>query len=327
MWIELHDTLLDHRKMKRLSRSVTRQPVTVRGHLVTLWMNVLRHAPDGNLVDWTPSDIEDYAEWDGAPGELVEALVVCEFLDRKNGVISVHDWSEFATHIKAAQRKRNERERKKREADLAIAESQDVTGRHVTSQDGDRNSGRVTLNRTEPNRTEPEPARGGDVISTGAGLGNELRKHDVRLAIGAESAFGKYLPCTPAQVAEAVRVTVERTGEPKAAYALTVLDGLRRKPPDDGAPQKLKDPAEQQRLDETRDRRKARGKLGKDRIGLPATLLTAWDRKLDEIDPTQTELEQACDAVRKRSDSNNFQPYDWPEIIEELQQMRQAGAA
>ncbi len=229
MWIELHDTLLDHRKVKRLSRAVTRQAVTVRGHLVTLWLNVLRHAPDGNLIDWEPSDIEDYAEWDGPPGAFVDALIACGFLVHgKDEAIAVNDWTEYATHLKAAERKRKERERKRFEAEDTVPESHDVTGRHVTSQDSDRNSGPVTLTRpdqtrtdqTRPDQTKPNTPPLADASSPAAPPGGAL------VPVG-DRPIGKPVPPHHADIAAAYAHWREQ--HPRAPESIkTTGDGFKK---------------------------------------------------------------------------------------------------
>lgn len=159
----------------------------------------------------------------------------------------IHDWEQYrskdeAKSIAGRQGGVNsgKSRRSKREADTKQEPSKDEAKTKQT-----RTPDPVSVTRYPL----PDPVSSEGIISTGAALGNELRKHDVRLVLGAEASFGKYLPCTPAQVAEAVRVTVERTGKPKAAYALTVLDGLRLKPPDAPAQHQPK-PRENPRADE-----------------------------------------------------------------------------
>jgi hypothetical protein len=156
MWLELHDALIDHVKIKRLSRAVTRPTVTVRGHLVTLWLNVLRHAPDGNLVDWTTDDIADYAEWDGDAATFVQALVDCRLLDKADdGHLEAHDWREYAGQLKVAERKRKERETKKVRPVTVTDESRDVT-RQSRDTSGHGRDATVNVALTGQDRTRPD---------------------------------------------------------------------------------------------------------------------------------------------------------------------------
>lgn len=136
MYIELHDTFVDHRKVRRMSKDVSLPPVHVRGHLVTLWLNVLRHATDGNLSDWTPDDIAAYADWDGDAQAFVDALVRCEWLVERSNHLEVNDWREYAEHLKSADRKATDRERKKaeRESEKKLKEASASAGRPEMSE-------------------------------------------------------------------------------------------------------------------------------------------------------------------------------------------------
>ncbi len=140
MWIELHDSSRDHPKVVKLARRLGIPKVHAFGHLCSLWVWTLRMAPDGDLSSFDVDDIEIGAEWEGEQGALVGAMVETGLidLDSSSGGLGIHDWVEFASHLKAAKRKRDERERKrlKRLEDDKV--SRDVTGQG-------RNSGPVTL--------------------------------------------------------------------------------------------------------------------------------------------------------------------------------------
>jgi hypothetical protein len=118
LWIEVHDTLLDHRKLRRLERLTGVPCVYLRGHLVTLWLSVLRHRPDGILTDWEPEDFDFYANWQvsqghfGTRGTLRDSLIKSGFVDCYNNVDEIADWAQYSGTLKLAQRRQQERERK-----------------------------------------------------------------------------------------------------------------------------------------------------------------------------------------------------------------------
>jgi hypothetical protein len=116
---------------------------------------------------------------------------------------------------------------------------------------------------------------------------------------------------------------VERTGEPKAAYALSVLDGLRRKPPEAGQPKQAPtDPA----IAERYSRRKDWLAIGK-RHSIPSTLLREQEDQLAALAPSPEELEQACAAADEASTDRCAM---WGDVIALLRSettLRAVGAA
>jgi hypothetical protein len=114
MWLELHDSVRDHPKLIKSSRDLGIPKVYLLGHLSSLWTWTLRMAPDGNLSSFSEEDIEIGAEWEGPPGKLIDVLVKRGWIDQIDGGFEVHDWREYARHLKAAEWKRQERERKER---------------------------------------------------------------------------------------------------------------------------------------------------------------------------------------------------------------------
>ena len=114
MWLKIHDTLLDHRKLRRTCRLLKINEVSLRGHLVTLWLNVLRHSPDGDLEDWTEEDIAHYAEWEDAPGIFVSSLIETAWIDIVDDRAVIHDWDEHSEKLHAARVRKQNRERQKK---------------------------------------------------------------------------------------------------------------------------------------------------------------------------------------------------------------------
>ena len=84
-------TLPSHPKTKKL---IKRRGAEGAWALVCLILWTAANRSDGDLVGMTDEDIELAANWAGAEGELVLALVEVGFLDGQTGAYSVHDWAE-----------------------------------------------------------------------------------------------------------------------------------------------------------------------------------------------------------------------------------------
>jgi hypothetical protein len=229
MWIELHDSLLNHRKISRLAKELYVTKAHARGYIVTLWLNVLVLAPDGELEDWTEDDIAECAEWEqndiysaaGIPTDaarLTAALVKCGFLYKENGVYCVHDWMEYAAHLKVAEKRRKARDRKRKSREKAVGHC-DVTPM----------SHEVTPDQTRPDRPDrPDQTRTDqdhDTISTIPDLINEAIEHQWRdPTIHEQNKLLTLLPLKADRVRDAISLTEEKATRPGWAYAITILE-------------------------------------------------------------------------------------------------------
>ena len=183
-WIESHETLRAHPKLKKLARILKIHPAQAIGHLHCLWWWSMNYAPDGNLTNFDPEDIADGAAWDGSPQELIDALVSCGvngagFLERVNGQLLIHDWDRYIGKLLESRqsdrdRKRQSRSKTGQDAEaprngqgMSIGCPPDVPSasdgcpadvpRTSAGQDAEapRDGGRTVPNRTVPNRTVP----------------------------------------------------------------------------------------------------------------------------------------------------------------------------
>lgn len=110
-WIELHQTLPTHRKIKKLKRILKIKTPQAVGHVVMLWLWSIDNAPDGDL---SPADIEDIAEaaeWTGSAEKFTSALKEAGFVDDD---MHLHDWGEYAGRLmdQREERRKKERDRK-----------------------------------------------------------------------------------------------------------------------------------------------------------------------------------------------------------------------
>lgn len=149
-WLELHQSIRDHRKVVIAADALSIPEPHLVGHIAYLWLWALDNAPDGLL----PSDrvVARAAWWTGDPSEFVGALVEANLLDRCDDDLSIHNWDEYAG--KLIDRRESNRERQARHRDKNRSSNPrngDIT---VTSQS---RNGATEHNRTQQNTTEPVP--------------------------------------------------------------------------------------------------------------------------------------------------------------------------
>lgn len=100
MWIETHQSLADHPKLKRLARKLNTNKQEAMGYLIMLWLWAMDYAPEGRLIPpYTPEDIADATEYNGDAQGLVDALVYAGFLDSSNETIIIHDWYDYVGRL------------------------------------------------------------------------------------------------------------------------------------------------------------------------------------------------------------------------------------
>lgn len=102
MWVESHQSLRNHPKVKKAARIAGINEFEMIGRLHCLWWWALDYAPDGNLTNYSDDDIEAAVDWQGQPGLFARALIDCGF-NGHGGLINVtqdsreiHDWFDYA---------------------------------------------------------------------------------------------------------------------------------------------------------------------------------------------------------------------------------------
>lgn len=98
-WIESHQTLKDHPKTHDLVARLGISRAEAIGHLHLLWWWCISYATDGILTGFNDAQIARAGEWTGDAKAFVEALVSAGFLDRGDGVLTVHDWLDFCGNV------------------------------------------------------------------------------------------------------------------------------------------------------------------------------------------------------------------------------------
>ncbi len=111
-WLESHQTLANHPKLRRFMRALGVGKAAAIGHLHLLWYWALDYAgADGDITEYDAEEIAAAAEWDGDEKKLWEALRASGFIDVDPSTHSafLHNWDDYAGKLQ--QRKQANRER------------------------------------------------------------------------------------------------------------------------------------------------------------------------------------------------------------------------
>jgi len=125
-WIELHQSLVTHRKIMKLKRLLNiRTPMAI-GYLCMIWLWSLDNAPDGDLSTLTPREIASLCDYRGKdPKALISALIEAGFL---NSDLSIHDWFDYTGKLITSRNLKRKRDRdyynkKKNELEIPLSDS------------------------------------------------------------------------------------------------------------------------------------------------------------------------------------------------------------
>jgi len=152
-WLEVHQTLKDHRKTLAAADDLEVEPVHMMGMLVSFWLWALDNAPDGTLAGITPKTIARAAQWKGDADRFVEALTASGWLEITGNGLEIHDWYEYAGKLIDRRKADAERARKKRAAASASPSVGTTSAGHP--QDVGRTSASTVQYSTLPNSTVP----------------------------------------------------------------------------------------------------------------------------------------------------------------------------
>ena len=148
-WLELHQSVRDHRKVVYLAELLDMPEPHVVGHLAYLWLWALDNAPDG-VLDCSSRTIARAAWWQGDVSTFVSCLCAAELLEQVDDCLRIHDWESYAGKLIDRRERNAERMREARAAQQSMPDTERAT--HVQG----TNDARVKLQySTEPNSTEP----------------------------------------------------------------------------------------------------------------------------------------------------------------------------
>lgn len=111
-WIELHQSLPQHRKLLALRDALgVRTPAAI-GHMCLLWLWALDNAPDGDLSALPAKQLAEICQFNVRRADaLAAALRTSGFVDFDG---QLHDWSDYTGRLidqRAANRERQRRRR------------------------------------------------------------------------------------------------------------------------------------------------------------------------------------------------------------------------
>ena len=168
-WVEVHQSLREHRKLYSCADDLDIEPVLLLGMLVSLWLWALDNTPDGGLDNISNRTIARATRWpEKKADQLMTALINNGWIDRtESGGLALHDWSEYGG--KLTERRATDRARKQRKNAEGRKNSGGIPAEEDRSGNGNPPLHYTTLqNTTEQNTTEhqtpvsPDGATGGD---------------------------------------------------------------------------------------------------------------------------------------------------------------------
>ena len=127
-WISVHDTVFGP-KLRDLYKALNSNVPEAVGILVVLWHWGRENADkDGNILNADEEDISRflYGQCIGCKldfDKVVEALIETGWIDRRNGQLSLHDWSVWQDQWYKAKEKREADTKRKREARQRTSEN------------------------------------------------------------------------------------------------------------------------------------------------------------------------------------------------------------
>lgn len=153
-WIQVHQTLKDHRKVYAVADALDVDPAYALGLIVSFWLWALDNAPSGSLEGISNRMIARAAQWAGSADEFVEALKSADLLDETdNETLELHDWQEYTGSLIEKREAEKNRSRKRRaEAKKTASEVDQMTAGQTTGEpqsDHQKTDGRVEYSRVE----------------------------------------------------------------------------------------------------------------------------------------------------------------------------------
>lgn len=171
-WLQVHQTLKDHRKLFDAADELEITPPHMMGLLVSFWLWALDNAPSGSLDGITPRMIARAAQWEGPAEKLAGALIRAGWIDEgDDGKLEIHDWYEYAGKLIDQRQAEKERSARRRAAAAAPAgeppdDRQPTAGRPKDGQKKTGGKSRVDQSK-EQKESDPPPTPS----SEGSGAG------------------------------------------------------------------------------------------------------------------------------------------------------------
>ena len=191
-WMKLYFDVFDHPKTRHISRLLEIPSVHAAGHLLSLWAECSRYAPDGSLAQLDPEEIESMARWNGEAGAFVAAALEVGFFDDDTG-LSLHDWQDYTGRLvtdRSAERARSARRRTEDRARRADGEPS-TSGRPPV---GQRSASGREDKKSEEDKGQELPS---EIPKIGISLSSTAGAVDVRDSNWFEFGFDEFYGAYP----------------------------------------------------------------------------------------------------------------------------------
>lgn len=134
-WIQVHQTIKDHRKTYDASDALEVEPAHMLGLLVSFWLWALDNAPTGSLQGISNRTIARAAGWpENNADKLVEALEAAGWLDSTpEGDLQIHDWYDYAGKLIDQREAEKQRSRRRRAASSQATDGRPTDDRKKTA--------------------------------------------------------------------------------------------------------------------------------------------------------------------------------------------------
>ena len=116
----LDPALPNHRKVKRLARSLRVGVPTALGYLVHGWCDTMHQAEAGVLQGYTQGEVTLAFGYRGDPKRFVKAMIDAGWLEKTQKGYVVHDWPEHQGDIVEQRAKWRERKQKQRDKEKDV---------------------------------------------------------------------------------------------------------------------------------------------------------------------------------------------------------------
>ncbi len=181
MWIESHQSLRNHPKVRKSARLAGINEFEMIGRLHAFWWWAMDYAPTGDVTKYTNEDIEDAVDWGGESGKFANALIDCG-LGGHSGFIEVtsdgqrliHDWDEYGGRLLDLKEANRERMRARR--------ARHVSRTTAAQPPHDRGLPNQQDKQDQPNNTEKPLSPDGDAPQSEAPKTREKTPRDLAVA-------------------------------------------------------------------------------------------------------------------------------------------------
>jgi|TARA_Y100000015_G_C2394548_1_gene91995 hypothetical protein len=109
MWTRVDTGLRDHRKVRKLARSLEIEQAHALGLVVNFWLFALNNWGHG-FLDNDADEVAHACVWHKDPDDLLFALIDVGFLEKmpNNDALKIHDWDNYGgKYIKQVERNRD----------------------------------------------------------------------------------------------------------------------------------------------------------------------------------------------------------------------------